>query len=165
MTAYWILILVISGMGALVLELFLPGGIIGAIGLLFMGVALYLAYAAYGMDGLAYTLLAEIGIIGIGIYLWARYFPKSSLGRRLSIHEVVEDEDFRHRLDMLKGKTGEVVARCRPSGIVEIEGKRYDVVSEGNLLEPGTKVTVIKVEGTRVVVRPVPSTETTTPTP
>ena len=75
-------------------------------------------------------------------------------GRRLAVSEVIEDEEFRHRLDNLLEKSGDVVAPCRPSGIVEIEGRRYDVESEGAFLEVGTEITVVQVEGTRVVVRP-----------
>jgi membrane-bound serine protease (ClpP class) len=41
----------------------------------------------------------------------------------------------------------------RPSGTVVIDDKRYDVVTGGEYLDHGTKVKVVAVEGSKVVVR------------
>ncbi|MFE4509852.1 NfeD family protein, partial [Bacillus subtilis] len=41
----------------------------------------------------------------------------------------------------------------RPSGTVIIDDERLDVVSEGSFTEKDKKVKVIKVEGSRIVVR------------
>ncbi len=39
------------------------------------------------------------------------------------------------------------------SGIVEVEGERVDAISEGGYIDRGASVKVVKVEGTRVIVR------------
>ena len=41
----------------------------------------------------------------------------------------------------------------RPTGKALIEGRRYDVVSDGDFIEQGTAVEVVEVAGTRIVVR------------
>jgi len=41
----------------------------------------------------------------------------------------------------------------RPSGIVNFDGIKLDVVSEGEFIQPGSKVKIIKVEGRRIVVK------------
>ena len=46
--------------------------------------------------------------------------------------------------------------RLRPAGIAEIDGRRIDVVSDGEMIEPSVTVRVIQVEGNRVVVERVP---------
>jgi membrane-bound serine protease (ClpP class) len=56
-------------------------------------------------------------------------------------------------LDHLLGKEGVTITPLRPSGIVEVEQSRYDVVSEGSFVAAGVRVKVIRVEGSRVVVR------------
>jgi membrane-bound serine protease (ClpP class) len=56
------------------------------------------------------------------------------------------------RTDLLE-KTGVAKTALRPSGTAVIDGERVDVVTEGNLIEPGTPVRVVAVEGLRVVVR------------
>jgi membrane-bound ClpP family serine protease len=43
----------------------------------------------------------------------------------------------------------------RPSGTASINGRRVDVVTEGGLIERGTAVKVVAVEGARIVVREV----------
>jgi len=44
----------------------------------------------------------------------------------------------------------------RPACIAEIEGKRVDVVSEGELIDAGQIVEVAHVDGNRIVVRRIP---------
>lgn len=41
----------------------------------------------------------------------------------------------------------------RPSGTAVINNERIDVVSEGGFIEQNSRITVIKVEGVRIVVR------------
>jgi membrane-bound serine protease (ClpP class) len=53
----------------------------------------------------------------------------------------------------LKGKTGIVHSRLRPSGKVEIEGELYDAYSRGEFLDQGEKIVVISTEGTSLRVK------------
>ncbi|MHC4897129.1 MAG: NfeD family protein [Planctomycetota bacterium] len=55
----------------------------------------------------------------------------------------------------LVGQIGVAKTLCRPAGIMEIGSERYDVVTEGDFVKPGTKVKVIFVEGNRIVVETV----------
>jgi membrane-bound serine protease (ClpP class) len=48
---------------------------------------------------------------------------------------------------------GKAVTPLRPSGTVEIEGKKYDTISESGFLDSNEMVEVSKVEGYRIVVR------------
>ncbi len=47
----------------------------------------------------------------------------------------------------------------RPSGAALLNGKRTDVLTEGSFVLRGTKVRVIKVEGSSVIVVPVEKDE------
>lgn len=58
----------------------------------------------------------------------------------------------RSRLELI-GKTGVALTSMRPSGTALIEDERIDVVTEGTFIAKDQKVKVIKVEGSRVVVR------------
>ncbi len=53
----------------------------------------------------------------------------------------------------LLGRRGVVAKELRPAGTVIIDEKPVDVVSEGEYIKKGEKVTVISVTGNRVVVR------------
>ena len=41
----------------------------------------------------------------------------------------------------------------RPAGVAEVAGERIDVVSEGDFVQAGTAITVVRAEGYRHVVR------------
>jgi membrane-bound serine protease (ClpP class) len=56
------------------------------------------------------------------------------------------------RPELLNG-IGTAVTQLRPSGVATINGQRVDVVTEGGLIERGTPVKVVAVEGSRIVVR------------
>jgi membrane-bound serine protease (ClpP class) len=51
---------------------------------------------------------------------------------------------------------GTAITVLRPAGIVRIGKERVDAVSNGSYIDRGVAVRVIEVEGTRVVVEPVP---------
>jgi len=52
----------------------------------------------------------------------------------------------------LTGKNGRTVTPLRPSGIAEIKGERYSVVSEGELIEDDTEIVVVEIQGNSIVV-------------
>ena len=49
----------------------------------------------------------------------------------------------------LLDQTGAALTNLRPSGIALINGRRVDVVTEGSLIERGTPVKVIAIDGHR----------------
>ncbi len=57
-----------------------------------------------------------------------------------------------NRLDLI-GREALTATPLRPSGAVVLDGERIDVVSEGNYIDRGKDVIIVKVEGSRIVVR------------
>ncbi len=51
------------------------------------------------------------------------------------------------------GKTGVAISPLRPSGSIEIDGRKLDAVSEGDFIERDEQIKVIKVEGSRIIVK------------
>ena len=52
----------------------------------------------------------------------------------------------------LVGRRGTAITTLRPSGIIEIQGRRLDAVSEGEFIAPGTPIIVVEDKGLSVVV-------------
>ncbi len=156
----WIpVLLFVVGFIALFLELFVPAaGIIGAAGIICMIVATVLAYNSLGkIVGslfLAGVLVGTPAMIMLGL----KVFPKSFIGKRLILLRSMEQEygftsaDVEKYRDLL-GKEGITLTMLRPSGMVRINGKKFSVVTSGELIEKDQAVHVIKVEGNRIVVR------------
>lgn len=60
-----------------------------------------------------------------------------------------------NRVDLL-GVKGKALTDLRPSGTALINDERVDVVTEGSFISRGSSLTIVKVEGSRVVVREIP---------
>jgi membrane-bound serine protease (ClpP class) len=93
-----------------------------------------------------------LGLI-IGFCLWLKYFPDSYIAKFFVSRRVV-GEIGTDRPELLH-QTGTAFTQLRPAGTAVINGKRVDVVTEGQLIEKGTPIKVVAVEGMRIVVRTV----------
>ncbi len=152
--ASWSLILLfVLGILLLGLEvLVIPGfGIAGISGLLAIFFSLFFFFPT---SEIAFTVLATVAVLTvISAFLLIKKFGSSPFWQKISLGNSAEGYQSHSNQEKLLGKTGEVVTPLRPSGIAIIEEKRIDVVSEGNFLNRGTKVKVVNVSGSRIVVR------------
>ncbi len=147
--------LFIFGIVLLLVEAFIPGfGIFGIGGLLSVSISIILTAASTSM-GLKMLLISFL-ISALAGFLAFKYFQrKGTLRRFVLLEAATREKGFSSSADLyyLTGKTGQSISPLRPAGIVEIEGSRYDVVSEGSYIPSGAGIEVIKVEGRRIVVR------------
>lgn len=145
--------LVVAGLFLVGAEVFVPGGVLGIIGALALIAATVIAFPAFGPAGGLITAVALIILTGVAIFLWVKIFPRTRLGKHMTVsmdlHDSKATEDD---LPALLGKTGEAISDLRPSGYVLIEGRRTDVVTQGEMISKGEKVNVIEIDGNRVVV-------------
>ncbi len=152
--------LLITGAALIVVETFVPGIVVGLCGAVALIAAGILAYVTYGAGAASIVLL--VILIGGTAFLiwWVRYVPRSFLARRWSLHASVPDGPDATSLDTLLHARGSALTSLRPTGVADFAGRRTDVVTQGELLEPGQAVEVIAVEGRRVIVRQVPQYDT-----
>jgi membrane-bound serine protease (ClpP class) len=163
------LLLALGGVVLLALEFFvIPGfGFAGILGIVALLAALVLSVVGSGATPEFFMLAAGRIILSLLVALLAsfvllRLMPRTPFGRRLILdtglgagHEYgsAPESDARWL-----GKRGRTTSPLRPAGIADIEGARVDVVSEGELIEPGTPVEVTRVDGNRIVVRQITNT-------
>lgn len=157
-------LLVLAGVVLLVLEIFvIPGfGIAGTLGLLAILAGLVLSMVGAGntaqlvMLVAARVVFALLFAIGASLLL-LRFMTRLPVGRRLILetglpagqgYASAPEGDAR-----LLGRQGRAWSVLRPAGIAEIDGHRVDVVSEGELIEAGQAIEVIRVDGNRIVVK------------
>jgi len=157
------LLLALGGVALLLLEFFvIPGfGFAGILGILALLAALVMSVVGSGATPEFFMLAAGRIVLSLlaallASFLLLRFMPRTPFGRRLILDTglgPVEEDDLRWL-----GKRGRASSPLRPAGIAEIEGARVDVVSEGELIEPGTPVEVMRVDGNRIVVRQITNT-------
>jgi membrane-bound serine protease (ClpP class) len=160
------LLLFVVGLLLLAIEIFvIPGfGVVGILGI--VAIISSLAFATMGQwelitipdisGALTRITIALVVSIAVTIVL-ARYLPRTSFGKRLILSDSQENEEGYvaqlHDPHPLLGLTGMTLTPIHPSGTVEIQDKRYDVVSEGEFIDKHVSVKVLDVEGARIVVR------------
>ena len=147
-----IVTLLILGAVLLFLETMLPGLVAGIIGFICLLVAVFLAYGENFSTG-NMVLGVVVGGLAAGTWAWLKFFPESSMARKFIAHRAVGDLGV-DRPELLHG-SGMALTQLRPSGVAQINGQRVDVVTEGGLIERGTPVKVVAIEGSRIVVRAV----------
>jgi len=141
--------LYVCGLVAMIIELFIPGAVIGTMG--FLAVAGSIIYALATGHPVAAAILVGCTLAFVPIFfaLWkgvvGRYFALKETGAKDSGPSTIIDES-------LVGTEGVVVSPLRPTGIARLHDRRYDVITRGEMLERGTRVKVVEVSGNRVVV-------------
>jgi membrane-bound serine protease (ClpP class) len=150
-----IVVITLLALGALLLflEVFLPGMIAGIVGFACLLAAVFVGYNEFGFQTGNYILGGVLVGLVVGTWCWLKFFPESRLARRFIAQNAV-GELGTDRPELV-GCSGEALTQLRPCGMALINGKRVDVVTEGALIEKGTRLRVVAVEGLRVVVREV----------
>ena len=147
-------ILIIAGLFLIGAEIFLPGGVIGLIGAMCLLAAIVVGFVTFPMDMALLNTLAIIVLSGICIVVWVKYFPRTRMGKSLTLAD--DGKSFKSAspefMDLL-GKEGVAMCVLRPAGIAKFDGKRVDVVADGSWIESGKPVRVTQVEGVRILVR------------
>lgn len=161
------LLLVGAGLILLAIEIFVTPGF-GATGVL--GIAALVGGLALSLVGAGATwavIITALGRVAVSLLVaiaaalaLLRFLPRLPFGRRLVLEtELAAREGFASAPETDRawlGKRGTAASPLRPAGIADIEGERVDVVSDGDFIDAGDSITVVRVDGNRIVVRRLP---------
>lgn len=158
------MLLVLAGIVLLLLELLvIPGfGIAGVLGIVAILAGLLLSMIGPGNTPQLIAMVAvRVGfalVLAVALSLvLLRFMTRLPVGRKLVLQTRLDtghgyasppDSDT-----ALLGKHGRARSTLRPAGIAEIEGRRIDVVTDGEMVNAGEPVVVVRVDGNRVVVQ------------
>ena len=125
------------GMGLIIVEVFLPGfGLPGVAGIALVGVG---------------TIIAVLAVL---ISWLLRSAAKGDMGKsKLFLHQKDELCDQQQDMQVFVGHEGKTLSVLRPSGIGDFDGVRLNVVTEGEFIENGTPIRIVRVEGGKIVVK------------
>ena len=158
------MIFILAGLSLILLEmLVIPGfGIVGIGGIGFMLYGLYLLLLpevpvgeevlGQAMDGF---LIGLVGAI-IGIILLGKLMIRSKFWDQLTApSSQKKNQGFSNTQgwESLQGELAITDTDLHPSGWINIDNQRIFVLSEGGFIEKGKKVTILSVDGNRVLVR------------
>ncbi|HMO12885.1 MAG TPA: NfeD family protein [Pirellulaceae bacterium] len=155
---YWSVILLALGVAVIFLELFVPsGGLLGVLAAILIISGIIVAFMSSFHAGVSMLMVTAISL-PLLIILLLKIWPQTPVGKRVLIgsirpEDVLPSGDIYDELPKLKGKTGRAKSKMLPSGIVEINGKSYDAVSDGFAIEKGDSIIVTEVRMHKLFVR------------
>jgi membrane-bound ClpP family serine protease len=156
----WAFLLLALGLVFLVLEFFVPsGGALAVVCALSLIAAIVVGFVAGPWTGLV-ILLTICLVVPAAAGAAVRWWPDTPIGRLILVQRPQSSDDvlpetvaYRGLKDLV-GRRGLAKGLMVPSGLVVIDGKSYDAVSEGTPIEPGQRVLVVSVSTQRLIVRP-----------
>ena len=106
---------------------------------------------------MAISVLIALAISTAGTVIIIKFFGKKlHLLNKLVLMDTTDTESgyvSNVARPELIGRVAKTSTVLRPSGAAELDGERIDVVTEGSYIDKGKSVIIVKVEGSRVVVR------------
>jgi membrane-bound ClpP family serine protease len=167
----WAVLLLVLGTALTVMEIFFPSaGILAFLSAVTLLGAIVMGFMQGTLAGFLILLGVAFGL-PIAIVLGFKYWPRTAMGRRVilmapSSEDVLPDDPNKERLKNLIGRIGRAKSKLLLSGVITIDGRTIDAVSESMPIEVGQAVQVVQVRGHGLVVRPVeeqPSAEPSDP--
>jgi len=148
-----IIVLLLAGLLLLLLEmLVVPGAtIFGVLGFLLLGTSIWQAYAAHGTPEGHYFLIATIlvTVLLLSLALKSKTWKRAMLDTEVkSKVNVIEEGKVK------PGDEGKTISRLAPVGKAVINDEYYEVHSLGEYIEPQTPIVVIRVEFSKIIVKP-----------
>ena len=141
--------LVVLGYLLLAIEvLVIPGFGVTGIGAFFcLGAGCFLAVRYFGTQTGGVIVVAVV-VATTGLFIW---LPRTPLGRSMMLRRSLKETRSSNPV-LVVGERGVTESVLRPSGIARFGTRRESVVSNGEYIDAGRPIRVLRVEGGRVVV-------------
>ena len=166
-------LLIGTGIALLAAELLLiPGfGVAGILGIAALGGGVFMSFlgsypSPTDMWRAATAVLTSIVFITIGAGVMIALLPGLPIWSRLNLlarldntPEPTPPPEAQVASPWI-GSQGVTLTPLRPAGTGLFQGRRLDIMSEGEYVSANTPVTIVQVEGNRIVVRPAPTSST-----
>nr|WP_272495868.1 NfeD family protein [Bacillus pinisoli] len=151
----FILSLYVAGL----LFVFIDGKFINDGTLAVVGIILMVISVVIPAPTILYGVLSGFGLI-VGALLsplFLKVLPSREMWSKIALKDRLTSEQGYNSVSAdyvsLIGKNGITVTPFRPVGTIDIDGKHYSAISDGEWIESEVKVEVMKVEGTRIVIK------------
>ncbi|MGR9049351.1 NfeD family protein [Halobacillus faecis] len=104
-------------------------------------------------------LYSVIGVIlgGAASLLFLKVFKHRKMWSKMALNDQMSSEmgynSMNEKYQYLLEQQGEALTDMRPVGTVKIEDEEYSAVSNGQWITHGDKIKVVKVDGTKILVK------------
>jgi membrane-bound serine protease (ClpP class) len=140
----------------IIAEIIIPsGGILSIIAAGLLGYSLYAVFTEVSNFAGMVFVIADVILLPVVLVIGIKLLARSPATLKTQLSKTDGYSSQSAELSAYAGGTGTAITNLRPSGTALINGRRVDVVSRGEYIEKNTPVTVVAVDGNRVVVKQV----------
>lgn len=152
---FWTLFFIyLTGFFLIILDIFLPGGILATFGGILLAIGVAATYYQHGAGWGTTALLSSLGAATAMVVVGYQLISKTSLGRHVFLDPRGSrpGERERRQLAELVGKQGVTLTDLRPAGRIQIDDEPYDAITTGRFIPAGRKIAVVSTEMNYVIV-------------
>jgi membrane-bound ClpP family serine protease len=126
-----------------------------------IGLVAMLTAVGVAAPNLTSALFSIIGVVlgAASSFFFLKVFKRRDMWTKIALKDQLSKEAGYNSMNMeyekLVGEIGETMNDLRPVGTVKINEKHYSAQSDGRWIEKGSKVKVVKVDGTKIQVEEV----------
>jgi membrane-bound serine protease (ClpP class) len=155
-----VLVLFMVGILLVVIEVIVPGGLLGLVGGFCLLAGVITSFLQFGSTGGMIATAVALVIGAVTVYLEFVILPKTALAKKFTMSATVSGRSQPEVADpaAVLGVGGVAATRLAPSGVATIAGRRYEVFCQSGLAEAGARVKVVAVDNFRLVVTQIKET-------
>jgi membrane-bound ClpP family serine protease len=154
-----IILLFAIGIILLLVEVVVPGGILGSIGALMIFAGCAVAFIRLGTSGGMITVAVALAVAATALYIEFRVLPRTKIGRRAFLKSEIEGVSAAYGNDArdLIGQSAVALTMLSPSGYITIDGQRYEAFCQSGQVPAGASLKVTGSDNFRLIVTPNPA--------
>lgn len=150
-----VIALFVVGLIFLSLEVIVPGAVMGIAGGLFLIAGVALAWMELGAEGGLLALsVAVVAVIAL-LYFEFRILPRTRIGRRMFLDKAIDGASqppVAERAEDVVGREAVALTALGPTGLVQVNGRRYEARCDSGFAAEGARLRVVRVETFQLVV-------------
>jgi len=153
-TLFWPFLLQLLAVVVVIAEFILPSmGILTATAIGLFGFSLYLVFTKVSAVAGFIFVAVDICLIPVLVIVGMKLLAASPVTLRTTLDSKEGTQSQPPEWVQLMGCVGSTVTDLHPSGVARINGRRYDVISRGDYITKDSSITVISIDGNRIVVK------------
>ncbi len=149
-----VIILIMAGILLLLAETFLiPGfGVAGILGVVSLAGSVYLSFTELSiLTGIIVTVVDIVLVVGLILF-----FLRAKTWKKMELNTVIDSKGTPDN-SVSVGARGRTVTRLAPMGTARIEEKSCEVTSLDGMMDAGSEIEVVRVEGNKIYVKQINS--------
>ncbi len=137
------------------LEIFVPGGVLAILGVVMLIAACAYGYIDYGGTTamVIFCISGTLALIMFFVEIWL--IQHKRFGKFIRLDKTISGSSLepQAKAEEIVGKKGEALTKMAPTGMILVDGKKYEAFSQSGLLEEATPVEVVRVDNFRIIVK------------